>query len=162
MGVIFIIAVGFWFRPDTSYLKGQGDFSLAPLWGICKFLSGLLKGHQGKDQGQRRQLPPLSIRPADWLFAAVLCSTLLYNMPTFWHRFMPLLTNLYYSTGLYLGVKLFLLDNIFRKFPRVKVKYDMAYSMWQSLPTHLQKQRRKTMENRRKVIKYKLMILNCW
>ena len=39
----------------------------APLWGICKFLLGLLKGHQGKDQGQRRQLPPLpplNIRPA--------------------------------------------------------------------------------------------------
>ena len=31
----------------------------APLWGICKFLLGLLKGHQGKDQGQQRQLPPL-------------------------------------------------------------------------------------------------------
>ena len=40
----------------------------APLWGICKFLLGLLKGHQGKDQGQRRQLPPLpplNIRPAN-------------------------------------------------------------------------------------------------
>ena len=43
----------------------------APLWGICKFLLGLLKGHQGKEQGQRRQLPPLpplpplSIRPVD-------------------------------------------------------------------------------------------------
>ena len=39
----------------------------APLWGICKFLLGLLKRHQGKDQGQRRQLPPLpplNIRPA--------------------------------------------------------------------------------------------------
>ena len=39
----------------------------APLWGIYKYLLGLLKGHQGKDQGQRRQLPPfppLSIRPA--------------------------------------------------------------------------------------------------
>ena len=36
----------------------------APLWGICKFILGLLKGHQGKDQGQWRQLPPWSIRPA--------------------------------------------------------------------------------------------------
>ena len=38
----------------------------ALLWGICKFLLGLLKGHQGKDQGQQRQLPPLpplNIRP---------------------------------------------------------------------------------------------------
>ena len=48
--------------------RGKAIFSWqrAPLWGICKFLLGLLKGHQGKDQGQQRQLPPLpplSIRP---------------------------------------------------------------------------------------------------
>ena len=55
-------------RPDTSYLKGQGDFSLAKGTSMrnLSISIGTFEGHQGKDQGQRRQLPPLpplSIRP---------------------------------------------------------------------------------------------------
>ena len=74
-------------RPDTLYLKGQGNFpwQRAPLCGICTFLLGLLKGHQGKDQGQRRQLPllpPLNIRPA--LFSkwtpSFICHTHVQNL----------------------------------------------------------------------------------
>ena len=56
-------------QPWYFVLKGARRFFLGKghLWGICKFVLGLLKGHQGKDQGQRRQLPPLpplNIRPA--------------------------------------------------------------------------------------------------
>ncbi|XP_038054271.1 GRAM domain-containing protein 4-like isoform X2 [Patiria miniata] len=54
--------------------------------------------------------------------------------------------------GIYLGVKVFITGNIFSRFPRVKAKYDSSYIMWQSLPTHAQKQRRNTLERRRKYI----------
>ena len=66
--VIYILYIHM-YRPDTSYLKRQGDFSLAKGTSMrnLSILLGLLKGHQGNDQGQWRQLPPLpplSIRPA--------------------------------------------------------------------------------------------------
>jgi hypothetical protein len=37
--------------------------------------------------------------------------------------------------GLYLGVKLFLVDYLFNRFPRLKIKYDSTYKMWMDLPT---------------------------
>ncbi|XP_022109820.1 GRAM domain-containing protein 4-like isoform X2 [Acanthaster planci] len=56
------------------------------------------------------------------------------------------------GAGIFLGVKLFITDNIFSRFPRVKAKYDSSYIMWQSLPTHAQKQRKNTLERRRKYV----------
>ncbi|XP_019860300.1 PREDICTED: GRAM domain-containing protein 4-like [Amphimedon queenslandica] len=38
--------------------------------------------------------------------------------------------------GLGIGFKLFIVDNIYRKYPNVKKKYDGLARMWRSLPTH--------------------------
>uniref|UniRef100_A0A1X7T3V9 Uncharacterized protein n=1 Tax=Amphimedon queenslandica TaxID=400682 RepID=A0A1X7T3V9_AMPQE len=38
--------------------------------------------------------------------------------------------------GLGIGFKLFIIDNIYRKYPIVKKKYDGLARMWKSLPTH--------------------------
>ncbi|XP_033647620.1 GRAM domain-containing protein 4-like [Asterias rubens] len=56
------------------------------------------------------------------------------------------------SAGMYMGFKIFITNNIFRKFPRVKAKYDSAYILWQSLPTNWQKDRRRTLEKRKKYV----------
>lgn len=44
--------------------------------------------------------------------------------------------------GLYLGVKFFILDAIYNKFPRVRRKYDSTYNMWMNLPTDSQLENR--------------------
>ncbi|XP_076331829.1 GRAM domain-containing protein 4-like isoform X1 [Tachypleus tridentatus] len=44
-------------------------------------------------------------------------------------------SQLFTAAGLYLGVKLFLVDYVFYRFPRVQQKYDTAWKMWKSLPT---------------------------
>ncbi|XP_012935583.1 GRAM domain-containing protein 4 isoform X2 [Aplysia californica] len=49
---------------------------------------------------------------------------------------------LFFYAGLYLGIKLFIIDYIFNRFPRVKRKYDSTYRMWQELPTDLEFERR--------------------
>ena len=46
------------------------------------------------------------------------------------------------ATGLYLGIKLFLLDYLFMRFPRFKMKYDSSYRMWQQLPTDAEYEKR--------------------
>ncbi|XP_064633262.1 GRAM domain-containing protein 4-like isoform X2 [Lineus longissimus] len=47
-------------------------------------------------------------------------------------------------TALYMGVKLFLIDYIFNRFPRVRAKHDTAYQVWQQLPTDAELERRTT------------------
>lgn len=42
---------------------------------------------------------------------------------------------LFTTIGLYLGVKLFLVDYIFYRFPRIQQKYDSTLKMWKALPT---------------------------
>ncbi|KAL8611224.1 hypothetical protein ACOMHN_013655 [Nucella lapillus] len=42
------------------------------------------------------------------------------------------------QVGLYLGVKMFLLDYLFLRFPRFRMKYDSSYKMWQQLPNDLE------------------------
>lgn len=49
------------------------------------------------------------------------------------------LTNAYLSdlffSGLYAGIKFFLIDFIFKRCPRLRAKYDTPYIIWTSLPT---------------------------
>ncbi|XP_035677494.1 GRAM domain-containing protein 4-like isoform X1 [Branchiostoma floridae] len=40
--------------------------------------------------------------------------------------------------GVGLGIKLFLIDYVFKRFPRVRSKYDNTHRIWQTLPTDLQ------------------------
>lgn len=39
------------------------------------------------------------------------------------------------SSGLYAGIKFFLIDFIFKRCPRLRAKYDTPYIIWRSLPT---------------------------
>ncbi|GFR78700.1 GRAM domain-containing protein 4-like [Elysia marginata] len=48
---------------------------------------------------------------------------------------------LYYA-GILLGFKLFLIDYVYNRFPRVKRKYDSTYRLWQELPTDIQYEKR--------------------
>ncbi|KAK3733161.1 hypothetical protein RRG08_046084 [Elysia crispata] len=48
---------------------------------------------------------------------------------------------LYYA-GIFLGFKLFLIDYVYNRFPRVKRKYDSTYRLWQELPTDIQYEKR--------------------
>lgn len=48
---------------------------------------------------------------------------------------------LYYG-GILLGCKLFLIDYVYNRFPRVKRKYDSTYRLWQELPTDIQYEKR--------------------
>ena len=47
--------------------------------------------------------------------------------------------------GLYLGIKWFIIDYIYYRFPRIRAKHDSVYQIWQTLPTdsQLEKQRHK-------------------
>ncbi|KAK6176139.1 hypothetical protein SNE40_014478 [Patella caerulea] len=47
-------------------------------------------------------------------------------------------TDLLHVIGLLTGIKLFIIDNIYNKFPRIKKKYDTTHQMWLSLPTDAQ------------------------
>ena len=48
-------------------------------------------------------------------------------------------------TGLGIGYKLFIIDNVYRKYPKVKDKYDGVAKMWYSLPTNSQLEKRQRM-----------------
>ena len=37
-----------------------------------------------------------------------------------------------------MGIKLFIVDYVYYKFPRVKRKYDSVYKLWQTLPNRAQ------------------------
>lgn len=39
------------------------------------------------------------------------------------------------NSGLNMGIKLFIIDYVYYKFPKVKRKYDSVYKLWKSLPT---------------------------
>ena len=43
-----------------------------------------------------------------------------------------------FLSGLGIGFKLFIMDTIYSKYPKVKEKYDGLAIMWESLPTHAQ------------------------
>ncbi len=47
--------------------------------------------------------------------------------------------------GLGIGYKLFIIDNIYRKYPKVKEKHDGVARMWRSLPTNSQLEQRQRM-----------------
>ncbi|KAK7102250.1 GRAM domain-containing protein 4-like isoform X2 [Littorina saxatilis] len=51
-------------------------------------------------------------------------------------------STLFFVAGLYLGMKLFLLDYLFLRFPRIKMKYDSSYKMWKDLPTDVEYEKR--------------------
>lgn len=52
--------------------------------------------------------------------------------------------------GLYAGIKLFVIDFIFKRCPRLRAKYDTPYIIWKSLPTDPQlKERSSTAVSRR-------------
>lgn len=39
------------------------------------------------------------------------------------------------NSGFNMGIKLFIIDYVYHKFPKVKRKYDSGYKLWKSLPT---------------------------
>ncbi|XP_059143166.1 GRAM domain-containing protein 4-like [Physella acuta] len=45
---------------------------------------------------------------------------------------------LFFYAGLATGVKLFIIDYIYNRFPKVRRKYDSSYRLWQELPTDIQ------------------------
>ncbi|XP_066866541.1 GRAM domain-containing protein 4 isoform X1 [Kogia breviceps] len=54
------------------------------------------------------------------------------------------------AVGLYAGIKLFVIDFIFKRCPRLRAKYDTPYIIWKSLPTDPQlKERSSTAMSRR-------------
>ncbi|XP_059793173.1 GRAM domain-containing protein 4 isoform X4 [Balaenoptera ricei] len=54
------------------------------------------------------------------------------------------------ALGLYAGIKLFVIDFIFKRCPRLRAKYDTPYIIWKSLPTDPQlKERSSTAVSRR-------------
>ncbi|XP_025106829.1 GRAM domain-containing protein 4-like isoform X2 [Pomacea canaliculata] len=44
-------------------------------------------------------------------------------------------SHIFFVAGLYLGFKMFILDYLFLRFPRFKLKYDSSYRIWKELPT---------------------------
>ncbi|XP_048257748.1 GRAM domain-containing protein 4-like isoform X1 [Haliotis rufescens] len=51
-------------------------------------------------------------------------------------------TNLFYCGGLLMGVKLFLVDFMYLRFPRLRQKYDTSHQMWLNLPTDAEYEKR--------------------
>ena len=47
--------------------------------------------------------------------------------------------------GLVLGIKLFIIDNVYRKYPKVKEKYDGVAKLWRSLPTNAELSQRQSL-----------------
>ena len=39
------------------------------------------------------------------------------------------------SVGLYLGVKMFVIEYLYARFPRLKERHDGTYRLWRALPT---------------------------
>ena len=68
-----------WFHSSPGLIlhtwrgKAICPWQRAPLWGICKFLLGLLKGHQGKDQGQRRTTICTHNKDNEWYIYLCTC-----------------------------------------------------------------------------------------
>ncbi|XP_074645766.1 GRAM domain-containing protein 4-like isoform X2 [Tubulanus polymorphus] len=46
--------------------------------------------------------------------------------------------------GVYAGIKLFVIDYIYQRFPRIRQKHDTVYKMWQDLPTDHQLEKQMT------------------
>ncbi|XP_070573172.1 GRAM domain-containing protein 4-like isoform X1 [Ptychodera flava] len=55
---------------------------------------------------------------------------------------------LFKITGLFLGVKLFVINSVYRKFPRVKRRYDSMVKIWKELPTDAELKTRMQMAER--------------
>ena len=49
------------------------------------------------------------------------------------------------TVGLGVGFKVFIIDNIYRKYPKVKEKYDGMAKLWRSLPTKAELLQRQSM-----------------
>lgn len=49
---------------------------------------------------------------------------------------------LFTITGIYLGLKFFVLDFIFFRYPRIRLKYDTTSRLWDTLPTDADLERR--------------------
>ncbi|CAG5117478.1 unnamed protein product [Candidula unifasciata] len=45
---------------------------------------------------------------------------------------------LFFYAGLYMGIKLFIVDYVYNRFPRVRRKYDSTYRLWMELPTDVE------------------------
>lgn len=54
-------------------------------------------------------------------------------------------------SGLYAGIKFFLIDFIFKRCPRLRAKYDTPYIIWRSLPTDPQLKERSSAAVSRRV-----------
>ncbi|XP_064400185.1 GRAM domain-containing protein 4-like isoform X2 [Halichondria panicea] len=57
------------------------------------------------------------------------------------------LSNSYMLTlvGLFVGFKLFIIDNIYRKYPKVQEKYDTVHRLWKTLPTDAELYKRQSL-----------------
>jgi hypothetical protein len=40
-----------------------------------------------------------------------------------------------FFAGLYMGLKWFVIEYVYHRFPRIKAKHDTVYRIWQTLPT---------------------------
>ena len=47
------------------------------------------------------------------------------------------------------GIKLFIIDNVYRKYPKVKLKYDTVARLWKELPTNAELVKRQALTERR-------------
>lgn len=68
------------------------------------------------------------------------------------------------SLGLGIGFKVFIINNVYRKYPKVKEKYDGVAKMWQALPTNSQLEQRQRMTEEDLVsepLRYILVISSC-
>ncbi|XP_077995617.1 GRAM domain-containing protein 4-like isoform X2 [Glandiceps talaboti] len=54
--------------------------------------------------------------------------------------------------GLFLGLKMFIINNIYRKFPKVKDRYDTVQKIWKELPTEAVLIKRKSIAEREQYI----------
>lgn len=78
------------------------------------------KGVGGKGHHTGKLLEEVSHKVGGWARTSALCL----------HGCIPAL-----SSGLYAGIKFFLIDFIFKRCPRLRAKYDTPYIIWRSLPT---------------------------
>ncbi|XP_078340846.1 GRAM domain-containing protein 4-like [Crassostrea virginica] len=70
-------------------------------------------------------------RPAARRVFLTLCGALVMSIVMDFNLLVILL-------GLNMGIKLFIVDYVYYKFPRVKRKYDSVYKLWQTLPNRAQ------------------------
>lgn len=85
-------------------------------------LVGLAVGKRGEKRLYRpgKRLEEMAHKMGGWARVSALCL----------HGWIPAL-----SSGLYAGIKFFLIDFIFKRCPRLRAKYDTPYIIWRSLPT---------------------------